>query len=478
MKKFTLLMATAMVGISASAQLYVCGNKVNGASNWNPGTPVEVALTDGFYEFKAEGDFKMSTTKGDWNDFNANAKGVANNTWEVVSDTESKAALVAWDANTSSAKSGEEVSYKVNEALTEITATYSSGAIVYNVYLAGSFNEYNAADAAYKFTATDNADEFKYEWKGEFTGNFKVVVNGTWYGTYDPVVSGETYALYDTHDTNCTFDKKAVDPVFVFNVKTLALTVTYKTGGDDPEPQPGNKYSVYLNNTAKWQHVFVYVYPEAAGAWPGTEIYINEDGLFEWTVESEETPEFSVILFSDGDGHQTGDLTYEVGKTYENGEPVNLDNSKLYLVGDMTGWKQDDTYLFEKEGNVYTLNIPSLTGEWKIWNGSWDYSFGKGADQLVLGEEGQAWFNSNANFDLNFDKPVIITLTVTEGSDVQGSSTPAIIKVVDASTVGVSAIDATEGKAVYFNMQGVRVANPENGLFIRVQNGKAVKVAK
>ena len=43
---------------------------------------------------------------------------------------------------------------------------------------------------------------------------------------------------------------------------------------------------------------------------------------------------------------------------------------------------------------------------------------------------------------------------------------------------GVAAVEAANGEAVYFNMQGVRVANPENGLFIRVQNGKAVKVVK
>lgn len=41
---------------------------------------------------------------------------------------------------------------------------------------------------------------------------------------------------------------------------------------------------------------------------------------------------------------------------------------------------------------------------------------------------------------------------------------------------GINAIDAENGEAAYFNLQGVRVANPENGIFIRVQNGKAHKV--
>lgn len=42
---------------------------------------------------------------------------------------------------------------------------------------------------------------------------------------------------------------------------------------------------------------------------------------------------------------------------------------------------------------------------------------------------------------------------------------------------GVDSIEAAEeGEAEYFNLQGVKVANPEHGIFIKVQNGKAVKV--
>lgn len=48
----------------------------------------------------------------------------------------------------------------------------------------------------------------------------------------------------------------------------------------------------------------------------------------------------------------------------------------------------------------------------------------------------------------------------------------------DAETpTGVDSIEAAdEGEAEYFNLQGVKVANPEHGIFIKVQNGKAVKV--
>lgn len=42
---------------------------------------------------------------------------------------------------------------------------------------------------------------------------------------------------------------------------------------------------------------------------------------------------------------------------------------------------------------------------------------------------------------------------------------------------GVESIGADNSEAVYYNLQGARVENPENGMFIRVQNGKSTKVA-
>ena len=45
-----------------------------------------------------------------------------------------------------------------------------------------------------------------------------------------------------------------------------------------------------------------------------------------------------------------------------------------------------------------------------------------------------------------------------------------------STPTGVDIVSADNGEAVYYNLQGVRVANPENGLYIRVQNGKAQKV--
>ncbi len=49
---------------------------------------------------------------------------------------------------------------------------------------------------------------------------------------------------------------------------------------------------------------------------------------------------------------------------------------------------------------------------------------------------------------------------------------------VPSTPTGIAGIEAENGEAVYFNLQGVRIQNPEKGIFIRVQNGSATKIMK
>lgn len=51
------------------------------------------------------------------------------------------------------------------------------------------------------------------------------------------------------------------------------------------------------------------------------------------------------------------------------------------------------------------------------------------------------------------------------------------IEVESGSTTGIEGVEADENApAEYYNLQGVRVANPENGIFIRRQGAKVEKV--
>lgn len=46
----------------------------------------------------------------------------------------------------------------------------------------------------------------------------------------------------------------------------------------------------------------------------------------------------------------------------------------------------------------------------------------------------------------------------------------------DGTTTGIENVAVEAEEAVYYNLQGVRVANPENGVYVRVQGGKTTKV--
>lgn len=63
--------------------------------------------------------------------------------------------------------------------------------------------------------------------------------------------------------------------------------------------------------------------------------------------------------------------------------------------------------------------------------------------------------------------------------DVMWDGIPIYCTFTSNKTTGIESIVApVEGAVEYYNLQGVKVANPENGVFIRVQGGKATKVVK
>ena len=62
--------------------------------------------------------------------------------------------------------------------------------------------------------------------------------------------------------------------------------------------------------------------------------------------------------------------------------------------------------------------------------------------------------------------------------NVDWDGTPIVCTFTSNEVNGVESIVVSQGEVEYYNLQGVRVANPENGVFIKVQGGKATKVVK
>lgn len=85
-------------------------------------------------------------------------------------------------------------------------------------------------------------------------------------------------------------------------------------------------------------------------------------------------------------------------------------------------------------------------------------------------------FANSGNIDLSAYEGKKIQLGFLYESSAAGADTWEIRNLVVTGTSGVADIAAENGEAIYFDFQGVRVANPAKGMYIKVQGNKASKV--
>lgn len=143
-----------------------------------------------------------------------------------------------------------------------------------------------------------------------------------------------------------------------------------------------------------------------------------------------------------------------------------------------------------------TLNFRNAFNNYKVNNNKIDVADfpGKYAFIMVKEEGASDWTElceptAPADFSWNFYDNDVISLDAYKDKKIQfgfkyvsteqcaGTWEIDNIKVNGKVSVGVEGIEAEENVApVYYNLQGVRVANPENGIFIMVKGGKSSKV--
>lgn len=159
-------------------------------------------------------------------------------------------------------------------------------------------------------------------------------------------------------------------------------------------------------------------------------------------------------------------------------ESIEDEQEAWYLVGEAPlDWNFNETTLMTKAGdNVYTKTVAAAAADnfrFKVnKNGAWSgcYVLPEGVEAVELGQEYELVGPADTPNDMHIAADwTNVTVTVT----IDGEK----VKMVCAAGEGaIEAIDADNTPAIYFNLMGQRVANPENGVFVRVQNGKATKV--
>lgn len=164
------------------------------------------------------------------------------------------------------------------------------------------------------------------------------------------------------------------------------------------------------------------------------------------------------------------------------------DVEPLYMVGQVNGNNWDISNPVEIPWNAtsqcYEANLTIDGAEFKFsevsGNGDWNAFNAKAIciadDQLVeYGNKAELWKYSGTNCkfgsSIEAGKEYNIKISVIEGSNVKGGY------ILVSESTGVENVEVeANAPAVYYNLQGVEVANPENGLYIVKQGNKVSKV--
>lgn len=145
----------------------------------------------------------------------------------------------------------------------------------------------------------------------------------------------------------------------------------------------------------------------------------------------------------------------------------------LYVVGDLTGWATPfpEANKMTRNENVYTITLASFpAGKFKIAAEGYAPNFGSDAATPEITKDQLYTCANNGSDIINSVDLSNVTLTFTY--EREANSTLMITS--DTAVEGIE-LD-NEAAAEYYGIDGVRVANPDKGIYIKKLNGKVTKV--
>ena len=255
-----------------------------------------------------------------------------------------------------------------------------------------------------------------------------------------------------------------------------------------PEPMPTNGYMLGYTSAAMQcqlmtlqEVTFEEATPVSNTAFTGTlenedepEGFVTANFYNQFKIESVEPGIYNVTAYvsvrqnSDSDPVQIQFFPI----AYEPVEPVEF---SLYIAGEFNNWDYDNAPKMEFDGvETYTY-----TAE---FNGEKAFAISEALGEdfkwmTYMTEDGTVKVGETTTLDYDYDGIGKITF---EGAN--GEYKITVVKGDEGmtlnvtSTSGIADIEAADTEARYFNLQGVEVANPATGVYIRVAGGKATKV--
>ncbi|MDE6717156.1 MAG: hypothetical protein K2J70_03095 [Muribaculaceae bacterium] len=298
------------------------------------------------------------------------------------------------------------------------------------------------------------------------------------------------------------FSLPAGDYSFSLDVAAMTLTVT-NNGGDTPNPptppvsdakdlylvgdisgwdqtalpftRVDNVYTIELEDglTGKWKITDGkgWAYNFGAGAeqpTSGVEVDAYFDGAdFESAFSGKTTVVFTLV---EGSDVKDSSIPSKVKVTSEAvAEPWPVEEWYVSVQGPFNKWVGEGVHPnAEGVAEISDLALNEAGFKVKVYNGLAD-----------------SWYCNGEALALNTPTVVegdVDTLMTVAGL-VAGDKYKVTFNVTDGTITvntisGVEAISVSNGEAVYFNLQGMKVENPVNGVFVKVLDGKAVKVVK
>jgi hypothetical protein len=377
------------------------------------------------------------------------------------------------------------------------------------LYLRGGISSWNATDE-YKFTENNGVYTLTV---AELSGEFKIA-DASWsneanFGGATDIEIGTSYTLSDG-GSNCTLKESAIaDATITFTLATKELVVT----GAAAE----KNYELYLLGDLN--------------EWTASDEYKFSTSDYKvYTLSLESLPADNAFQIADNtwsvrynvQDYQLGYGVYTADKGVDYGMKVAEDLQKPILVLDTeagtltieyaasactyfygtSGYEYGDWFTLpiipvEDETGAIVVTMPDFLSSGNTFHVNVDAEGVATTDISSDGVVGKAqysvdgvkrWYLFNYNYygcpayDSTFRYITLNLMTATTSdyyyfylyiylpSDESASEGEG-----DTSSISNIAVDAN-APVEYFNLQGVRVANPENGLFIRRQGNKATKV--
>ena len=323
-------------------------------------------------------------------------------------------------------------------------------------------------------------------------------------GTYKDEITGNTWTVTSSKITG--------------TIGSTGIAVVYNSDGiipDIPEDNPGDntesQFTAYFDNSnSKWSNVYAYAWEsngEILGQWPGTQISVDSESGY-YKVSASTTASAPMIIFSNGSGTQTADLTWINNGVYtsagyaglfgeyqggndEGNDDEKTENKWIFYYND-TNWGNSTVYAYAWDaGNGDKTYLGSWPGTTMAKNadGMWEISFTT-TDNLVtpmvIFNNGQGG-SSNQTADLVLKNNGIYNFNGWEAAGVEDAFETQALKVYASNGVLtiISPVDTqvtitrADGvsKVINLNAGANYIDNLPRGFYIvTTQEGAAYKI--